>query len=169
MNTTPQALPDPNLLCDHLIGQIRGTLPDDTLVVGIRTGGVWVAERIQKALYPDNPIGMLDISFYRDDFARIGLHPQVKPTDLPFDIEGRPVLLIDDVLYTGRTVRAAMNELFDWGRPALIRLAVLVDRGQRELPFTADYTGIEMAVDDRDDVQLRQAENGQLVMTLHHG
>jgi pyrimidine operon attenuation protein/uracil phosphoribosyltransferase len=169
MNTTLQTLPDPDLLCDHLIDQIRGALPSDTLVVGIRTGGVWIAERIQKALYPDNPVGMLDISFYRDDFARIGLHPQVKPTTLPFDIEDRPILLVDDVFYTGRTVRAAMNELFDWGRPALIRLAVLVDRGRHELPFTADYAGIELAVDAKDDVQLRQAEDGRLVMTLHHG
>lgn len=165
----PQTLPDPNLLCDHLIDQIRGTLPPDTLVVGIRSGGVLVAERIQEALYPDTALGMIDISFYRDDFARIGLHPQVKPTSLPLDIEDRPVLLVDDVLYTGRTVRAAMNELFDWGRPAMIRLAVLVDRKHHELPFRADYVGLELEVDAKDDVQLRQADEGQLVMALHHG
>lgn len=163
---TPQ---DPNLLCDHLIDQIRGTLPENVLIVGIRTGGVWIAERIRDALYPSADLGLLDISFYRDDFARIGLHPQVKPTTLPFDIEGRPILLVDDVLYTGRTIRAAMNELFDWGRPSMIRLAVLIDRVAHELPFAADYVGATMELSASDNIQLSLNEHDQLAMTVHYG
>lgn len=171
-NETNQSSPssvDPNLLCDHLIDQIRGTLPENVLIVGIRTGGVWIAERIRDALYPSLDLGLLDISFYRDDFARIGLHPQVKPTTLPFDIEGRPILLVDDVLYTGRTIRAAMNELFDWGRPSLIRLAVLVDRCAHELPFKADYVGTTMALSASENIQLSVNEHDQLVLKIHHG
>ena len=167
MNTTK--LPDPNLLCDHLIDQLRGNLPPDVLVVGIRTGGVWIAERIRKALCPDSELGMLDISFYRDDFARIGLHPEVKPTSLPFDIEGRPVLLVDDVLYTGRTIRAAMNELFDWGRPSMIRLAVLFDRCATELPFKADFYGAQMQLEPGDNIQLSLNDHEQLILAIHHG
>ena len=170
MNDSIPRLPDSNALCDQLIEQIRASsLPSDILIVGIRTGGVWIAERVRKALYPSAELGMLDISFYRDDFARIGLHPQVKPTSLPFDIEGRPVLLIDDVLYTGRTIRAAMNELFDWGRPSMIRLAVLIDRCAHELPFKADFFGAKMELAPQDNIQLSLDEHEQLVLTIHHG
>jgi pyrimidine operon attenuation protein/uracil phosphoribosyltransferase len=121
---------------------IAPTLTPDTALVGIHTGGVWIAERLHALLKSPQPVGTLDISFYRDDFSRIGLHPQVKPSNLPFDVEGRDILLIDDVLHSGRTVRAAMNELFDYGRPASIRLAVLVDRGGHELPIRPDFVGL---------------------------
>ena len=87
------------------------------------------------------PLGTLDISFYRDDFGQIGLHAQVKPSDIPFEVEGAHIVLVDDVLYTGRTIRAAMNELFDYGRPATIQLATLIDRGGRELPIAPQYVG----------------------------
>ena len=113
----------------------------DPLFVGIHTGGVWIAQRLHKLFGSTHPLGVLNIAFYRDDFSRVGLHPRVTPSSLPFDVTDRHVILIDDVLYTGRTVRAAMNELFDYGRAASICLAVLVDRSGRELPIQADVAG----------------------------
>lgn len=120
----------------------RGIL--DPLMVGIHTGGVWVAERLHAALCLDEPLGVLDISFYRDDFSRIGMHPQVRPSDLPVPVEDRHIILVDDVLQTGRTIRAALDILFDYGRPASVMLAVLVRRGGRELPIAADATGLDL-------------------------
>ncbi|MCL4315555.1 MAG: bifunctional pyr operon transcriptional regulator/uracil phosphoribosyltransferase PyrR [Gammaproteobacteria bacterium] len=113
----------------------------DPLMIGIHTGGVWVAQRLHRLLRLPEPLGVLDISFYRDDFTRIGMHPEVKPSRLPFNVEERHIILVDDVLYTGRTIRAALNEIFDYGRPASVTLAVLVDRGRRELPIEARVTG----------------------------
>ncbi len=113
----------------------------DPLFVGIHTGGVWVAEQLHRMYGSELPLGKLNIAFYRDDFSRVGLHPRVTPSSLPFDVTDRHVILVDDVLYTGRTVRAAMNELFDYGRAASICLAVLVDRSGRELPVQADVVG----------------------------
>jgi pyrimidine operon attenuation protein/uracil phosphoribosyltransferase len=110
-------------------------------MIGIRTGGVSVAQHLHSALALPLPLGQLNISFYRDDFSRIGLHPVVGPSELPINIEDRPVLLVDDVLHTGRTIRAAMNEIFDFGRPARVALAVLVQRQGRELPIQADVAG----------------------------
>lgn len=126
----------------------RRAIPEPALV-GIHTGGVWIAERLRQRLGIPAPLGRLDISFYRDDFSRIGVNPQVRPSELPFDVDGRHLVLVDDVLYTGRTIRAALNELFDYGRPASVLLAVLVDRGGRELPITADVAGtrLELPVD----------------------
>ncbi len=114
------------------------------LFIGIHTGGVWVAQQLLGLYQTAQPLGKLNIAFYRDDFSRIGLHPRVTPSSLPFDVADRHVILIDDVLYTGRTVRAAMNELFDYGRAASICLVVLVDRGGRELPVQADVTGTRL-------------------------
>ena len=153
-------------LLDKLAGEIRPTLTPDTALVGIHTGGAWVAEELHKRLKPVLPLGTLDISFYRDDFSRIGLHPQVKPSAIPFVVEDQPIILIDDVLYTGRTVRAAMNELFDYGRPALIRLAVLVDRGGHELPIRPDFCGMALDISPQQNVQLRRNEKGQLMLTV---
>lgn len=110
-------------------------------MIGIHTGGVWVAERLHALLGLPEPLGRLDISFYRDDFTRIGVHPQVRPSHLPMRIDDRHLILVDDVLQTGRTVRAALNVLFDYGRPASVTLAVLVTRDGRELPIAADVTG----------------------------
>ena len=143
MNPT---LPDPNRLIDDLAEQIRPQLKPDTAMLGIHTGGVWVMEALAERLGKDIPRGVLDIAFYRDDFSRIGLHPEAKPSNIPFEVEGRDILLIDDVLYTGRTVRAAMNLVFDYGRPASLTLAVLVDRGGRELPVCARYAGAVLDV-----------------------
>ena len=131
-----------------------GTLSDDTAVVGIHSGGVWVAERLHRMLKVVPPLGKLAVTLHRDDFGRIGLHPQKKATDMPIDIDGCNILLVDDVLHTGRTLRAALNELFDFGRPASVKLAVLVDRGLRELPFAADYIGAVMALDANQELVL---------------
>ena len=122
----------------------------EPLMVGIRTGGVWVAQRLHALLELDSPLGELNINFYRDDFTRIGLHPQVQPSNLPFDIDGRHILLVDDVLHTGRTIRAALNEIFDYGRPASVALAVMVERSGRELPIQADVVGerLQLAADE---------------------
>lgn len=135
------------------------------LFVGIHTGGVWVAQQLHGLYRSSQPLGKLNIAFYRDDFSRIGLHPRVTPSSLPFDIAGRHVVLIDDVLYTGRTVRAAMNELFDYGRAASICLAVLVDRGGRELPIQADVTGGHLDLEANQHVNLSGPEPLALEIT----
>lgn len=118
----------------------------DPVMVGIYTGGAWIAQRLHQSLALDSPLGTLDISFYRDDFTRVGINPQVKPSQLPVNIEDRHIILVDDVLHTGRTIRAALNELFDYGRPASILLAVLVERGGRELPIQADVVGSHIRI-----------------------
>ncbi len=110
-------------------------------LVGIYSGGVWLAQRLHELLGLSQELGRIDVSFYRDDFSEKGLHPQPQKTVIPFDVEGRHIILVDDVLYTGRTTRAALNELFDYGRPARVDLAVLVDRGGRELPIAATFCG----------------------------
>lgn len=137
----------------------------DPCLVGIHTGGVWVAQRLHALLGLAEPLGTLDISFYRDDFSRIGVHPQVKPSNLPFDVEGRHIVLVDDVLYTGRTIRAALNEIFDYGRPASVLLAVLVERGGRELPIQADVAGLHMELDA--DSQVKLSGPDHLALTVH--
>ncbi len=125
-------------------------------MIGIHTGGVWVAERLLAHL--DNlihdPLGVLNIAYYRDDFTRIGIHPQVQPSQLPFSVTDRHIILIDDVLYTGRTVRAALNEIFDYGRPASVTLATLIDRAGRELPIQADVVGQHLDLASREQVKL---------------
>jgi pyrimidine operon attenuation protein/uracil phosphoribosyltransferase len=139
-------LPDAEALCQDLARKLRESIGPDTAMVGIHTGGAWLAERLHRELGLALPLGSLDISFYRDDFDTAGLHHKVKPSQIPFDVNARHIVLVDDVLYTGRTVRAAMNELFDYGRPGRIELAVLVDRGERELPIAARYVGAMLAV-----------------------
>ena len=133
------SLPDAEAQCRQLADLIRPQLANKPALVGIYSGGAWIAERLRELLDLPEEIGLIDVSFYRDDFAEKGLHPQCKPTVIPFDVEGRHLILVDDVLYTGRTTRAAINELFDYGRPASIQLAVLADRGGRELPICAQF------------------------------
>jgi len=133
-------------------------------VVGIHTGGVWIAQALHRRLGLAGPHGELNIAFYRDDFSRIGMHPSVTPSRLPFEVEDREVVVVDDILYTGRTVRAAMNEIFDYGRPACIRLAVLVDRGGRELPIHADVTGASVSLAAGEHVKLTGPEPLRLVI-----
>ena len=134
--------------------QQKNRIDEKTVMVGIHTGGVWVANPLHELLGIREPLGTLDISFYRDDFTRIGMNPQVKPSQLPFSLENRHIILVDDVLHTGRTIRAAMNELFDYGRPASISLAVLVERGGRELPIEAQVTGVKIELAENEHVKL---------------
>ena len=124
-------------------------------MIGIHTGGVWIAERLHKILALQETLGTLDISFYRDDFTRIGVNPQVKPSRLPLKVDNQQIILVDDVLYTGRTIRAALNEIFDYGRPARILLAVLVERSGRELPIQADIVGVHVDVGENQHIKLQ--------------
>ncbi len=132
---------------------------DAPVMVGIHSAGVWVAERLHQSLNIDEPLGKLNINFYRDDFSRIGLHPQIEPSELPFSLENKHIILVDDVLFTGRTIRAAMNELFDFGRPASITLAVLIDRGNRELPVEANVVGFRREMDINSYFKLTNEDN----------
>lgn len=118
----------------------------DPLLIGIRTGGVWIAEEMHRRLGIREPLGLLDISFYRDDFSQIGVHPKVKPSQLPTHIEGRDIILVDDVFHTGRTIRAALNEIFDYGRPNQVVLAVLIERDGRQIPLAPDCAGAHIAL-----------------------
>jgi len=127
---------------------------DNVALIGIRTGGVWIADRLHARFSPEDSVGELNIAFYRDDFSRIGIHPTVEPSQLPFDVTDRHLVLVDDILYTGRTVRAAMNEIFDYGRPRSISLVVLVDRSGRELPIDADVYGTRLALQAGEHVKL---------------
>jgi pyrimidine operon attenuation protein / uracil phosphoribosyltransferase len=111
-------------------------------MIGIHTGGVWLAERLHRMLELTTPLGIMDISFYRDDFSRVGVNPQVRASNIPFAVDEQHIILVDDVLQTGRTIRAAMNEIFDYGRPASITLVTLVERGGRELPIQPNVVGI---------------------------
>lgn len=117
------------------------------LIVGIRTGGVWIAEEMRARLNITEPLGLLDISFYRDDFSQIGVHPNVKPSQLPHHIDERNIILCDDVFYTGRTIRAALNEIFDYGRPAQVLLAVLLERNGQQIPIKPDCYGAQCHLD----------------------
>lgn len=114
---------------------------DNPLMIGIHRGGAWIASRLHDRLGIREPLGKLDISFYRDDFSEIGMHPEVQASQLPFRVEGRDILLIDDVFYTGRTIRAALNEIFDYGRPAQVVLGVLLERDGRQIPLRPDCVG----------------------------
>ena len=162
--TTP--LPEVEQLLETLINQIRGNISRDTGIIGIHTGGVWVAERLHAALGSTVPLGTIDIAFYRDDYARRGLHGNVKPSDIPFDVSDRDIILVDDVLYTGRTIRAAMNELFDYGRPGKVMLAALVDRGGRQLPIEPQFIGSALSVADDQLVMLEREDSGALQLSL---
>lgn len=127
---------------------------EDVLMIGIHTGGVWIAQRLHELLGIKQPLAQLDISFYRDDFSRIGMNPQVKPSQLPTSVDDCQVVLVDDILHTGRTVRAALNEIFDYGRPASVSLVVLGERGGRELPVQADIVGQHFTLGKHEHVKL---------------
>ena len=138
----------------------------EVAVVGIYSGGAWLADRLARRL-GSTDIGYVDVSFYRDDVAERGLSAEVKPSQIPFEVEGATILLVDDVLYTGRTTRAAINTLFDYGRPAKVMLAALVDRGERELPIAADFVAHQIKLDRQQQLVLHQ-EDGRLRLTVDH-
>lgn len=149
------SLPNPAELLPQMAAALTSHLNkrkiSEPRFIGIRTGGVWVAQALLEELGRDDALGILDVSFYRDDFTQNGLHPQVQPSELPFEVEGQHLVLIDDVLMSGRTVRAALNELFDYGRPASVTLISLLDLDARELPIRPDVVGatLSLAADQR--------------------
>jgi pyrimidine operon attenuation protein / uracil phosphoribosyltransferase len=137
-------------------------------MVGIYSGGAWIAERLAEELQVKERLGFIDVSFYRDDYAAKGLPAGVKPSQIPFEVEGATIVLVDDVLYTGRTTRAAINELFDYGRPARIMLAALVDRGGRELPVAADFVAESVTLAEGQHLVLQRADDGRFTLTVDH-
>jgi len=151
---TTRAEIDIDATLGRMVEELHPFLARKPLMIGIHTGGVWVAERLHKRLGLSEPLGSLDISFYRDDFTRVGLNPEVKASHLPVNVDGRHVILVDDVLHTGRTIRAAFNEIFDYGRPASITLAALIERGGRELPIEAQVVGSHMKLAKNQHVKL---------------
>jgi len=160
-----QPTPDIDAILDTLEAGLRRVVDLDPLLVGIHTGGAWLAERLHARLGMTEPLGLLDISFYRDDFTRIGINPQVKTSDLPADIDDRHIVLVDDVLHTGRTTRAAMNVLFDYGRPRSIVLAVGIERNGRELPIQPDIVGMHLRLTPAQYVKLTGPENLSYVIS----
>ncbi len=130
----------------------------DPVFIGIQTGGVWVAKQLQSLLSNKQKLGVLDITFYRDDFSRAGIQPTVKPSKLPLGVDDKHIILVDDVLHTGRTVRAALNEIFDYGRPASVSLVALVQRNGNELPIQADVVACKLNLDATQHVKLTGPE-----------
>lgn len=160
--------PDAEELFQTLVEQMRPHVTPDTALVGIHTGGVWLAERLHAALALTHPVGSIDVSFYRDDFRDRGLPSNPKRTTVPFAVDDATIIIVDDVLYTGRTTRAALNELFDFGRPACVELAVLVDRGGRELPVAARYCAYSLPepLPAHQVLELGCEETGKLTLRL---
>ena len=150
---------DAEALYLDLLAGVRALLQPDAVLVGIWSGGAWLAERLQRDLQRPGAHGVISSTLHRDDFGSRGL-AGADPTRLPFDVTGKPVVLIDDVLYTGRTVRAVINELFDFGRPASVTLAVLVDRGGRELPIAAAYSAARIALPREQRLSLARSDSG---------
>jgi len=146
MASHDEQIPDAEATLVALAERMRGAVAHDAAFVGIYSGGAWLAERLPALVPGDHKVGFIDVSFYRDDYSTTGLKGGSRRTSLPFDVNGATIVLVDDVLYTGRSVRAAVNELFDFGRPARIELAVLIDRGGRELPIEPTYCGARLAV-----------------------
>ncbi len=159
----------PDTLLAHMADTLKQLLAeraiDRPLMVGIHTGGVWIAEQLHQQLAITEPLATLDISFYRDDFSRIGVNPKVKPSKLPPQVEDRDIILVDDVLHTGRTIRAAMNEIFDYGRPSSITLVCLIERNGRELPVQADIVGQKIQLTANQHIKLNGPTPLQLVLS----
>ena len=162
-------LPDAELLLPKLVAELKPLIKPTTAMIGLHTGGAWLAERLHMMLGLKQPLGLMDIAFYRDDYSKQGLKHDPKRTRIPFDVEGQDLLLVDDVLYTGRTVRAAMNELFDYGRPRSIALVVLADRGGRQLPIEAQHLGAKIDVPEGSRLRLKRAADGRLSLEIESG
>jgi len=139
-----------NSLKEHLLkNQII-----DPIIIGVQTGGVWIAEWLQKRLGFEGKPASMNISFYRDDFSKVGVNPKVEPTEMPVSIDDKHIILVDDVLFTGRTARAAINEIFDFGRPLSVTLVVLVERDGKELPISADIVGEKLELENDKNIKL---------------
>jgi len=151
-----------DMLLDNLEAAIRRQIAErklnHPLLIGIHSGGAWVARHMHQRLGIVEPLGLLDITFYRDDFSQIGMHPKVKPSQLPPHLEGRDIILVDDVFYTGRTIRAALNEIFDYGRPNQVLLAVLIERNGRQIPLQPDCIGTRMILPEGQRIKLTGPE-----------
>ena len=160
MSSSTELLLDAENLYTHLLAGVRALLTPQTRLVGITSGGVWLAERLQRDLALSGEIGRISSAMHRDDFAQRGLSDGGQ-TKLPFDINGAHLLVLDDVLYTGRTIRAVLNELFDYGRPASVQLAVLVDRGGRELPIQPTFTAARLVLPASQSLRLARAQDGR--------
>lgn len=154
---TSQDITIPKLL-DTLEVEIRQQIQSRTLrqpfMIGIHSGGGWIAQHMHQRLGLTEPLGLLDITFYRDDFSQIGMHPNVKASQLPPNLEGRDIILVDDVFYTGRTIRAALNEIFDYGRPNQVLLAVLIERNGRQIPLQPDCRGARIDLPEGQRIKL---------------
>ena len=163
-------LPNPETLLAEIIAKIQTQLEingaTNAALVGIHSGGVWLMQRILASIKQDVSFGMLDAALYRDDYAQRGLKSEPKPSNITFDVTDKHIILIDDIFYTGRTTRAAMNELFDYGRPASITLAVLINRGGAELPIAPNFVGANMDLKPNQDLQLARDAGGKLLLSL---
>ena len=173
-NNISMTMPNPDFDAEALYAVLADRVKtglaaaEKVAVVGIHSGGAWLAERLANELQLGDRLGFIDVSFYRDDYAEKGLPAEVKPTQIPFEVEGATIVLVDDVLYTGRTTRAAINELFDYGRPARIMLAALVDRGGRELPIAADFVADSVTIPNDQHLVLKRADDGRFSLTVDH-
>ncbi len=158
----PSASLNIHTLLDKLEAAIRQQIVDrklnNPLLIGIHSGGAWIAQQLHQRLAIAEPLGLLDITFYRDDFSQIGMHPKVKTSQLPPHLEGRDIILIDDVFYTGRTIRAALNEIFDYGRPNQVVLAVLIERDGRQIPLQPDCHGARISLSAGERIKLTGPE-----------
>jgi pyrimidine operon attenuation protein / uracil phosphoribosyltransferase len=152
---------DAEALYRELLGGVQQMCTPDTRLVGITSGGAWLAERLHKDLGLPGEVGVISSAMHRDDFAKRGLSGAGQQTQLHFDVNDSHIILLDDVLYTGRTIRAVVNELFDYGRPASVKLAVLVDRGGRELPMQADYAAARVTIPASQSLALARDDTGQ--------
>jgi pyrimidine operon attenuation protein/uracil phosphoribosyltransferase len=159
------SIPDAEALYTKLLAGVKPLMRPETKLVGITSGGAWLVERLQKDLGLPGAPGIISSAMHRDDFSRRGLSASAQ-TALPFDANGADVLLLDDVLYTGRTIRAVLNELFDFGRPASVRLAVLVDRGGRELPVAADFAATTLTLPNSQLLALARAADGSFSLKV---
>ena len=157
---------DAEALYAQLLAGVKNLLVPDTVLVGVWSGGAWLAERLAADLGLATPVGVISSALHRDDFGERGLSGAGTPTQLPFEIDGARVLLIDDVLYTGRTIRAVVNELFDFGRPKSVALAVLVDRGGRELPIEAAYAAARITLPAAQRLSLARDEAGRFTFAI---
>ena len=157
---------DAEALYADLLSGVRGLMNADAVLVGIWRGGAWLAERLQRDLQRSGECGVISSALHRDDFGSRGMSASADHTRLPFDVNGKPIVLIDDVLYTGRTIRAVINELYDFGRPASVTLAVLVDRGGRELPIAAAVSAARITLPHGQRLSLARDDTGRFTFEL---